>query len=314
MDQNSANTQKNNVILIAGPTASGKSQLAIDLALAYDGVIINTDSMQIYDVLNLLTARPSPRELAQAPHHLYGHVSPKLFFSTGHWLENVQQLLYDNQIANKTLIFVGGTGLYFRALIGGVAQMPEIPNHIREKWRNALIEKGAPTLHEVLSTEDPITAERLNPNDGQRIARALEIIEATQKSITWWQAQKTQPLINAENAIKIVLAPERQSNKSRISLRLDQMVKFGALDEVETLLALDLAPSMPAMKAIGVREFSNFLSGKAPLNEALERAKIETYQYAKRQMTWFRNQFKEDWQHFESSDKAFISLKNLMGS
>lgn len=296
--------------MIAGPTASGKSQLAIDLALTHNGVIINTDSMQIYDVLNLLSARPSASELAQAMHYLYGHVSPSSFFSTGHWLENVQELLKQDGIANKTLIFVGGTGLYFRALTGGVAQMPEIPHKIREKWREALIDKGGPHLYEILSVKDPATAERLNPNDGQRIVRALEIMEATQKSITWWQAQKTQPLINAENAVKIVLAPERQSNKNRISLRLDQMVKLGALEEVEALLQLDLAPSMPAMKAIGVREFSSHLSGKTSLNEALERAKIETYQYAKRQMTWFRNQFKEDWQHFDSGDKAFIHLKN----
>lgn len=298
--------------MIAGPTASGKSQLAIDLALAHNGVIINTDSMQVYDVLNLLTARPALLELAQAPHYLYGHVSPNAAFSTGHWLENVEQLLKQDEIADKTLIFVGGTGLYFRALIGGVAQMPQIPDLIREKWRNALIEKGSPPLHEILSVEDPLTAARLNPNDGQRIARALEILEATQKSITWWQTQKTQPLIGAENAIKIVLAPERQSNKNRISLRLDQMVKCGALDEVEALLALDLAPSMPAMKAIGVREFSSFLSGEMLLDDALERAKIETYQYAKRQMTWFRNQFKEDWQHFESGDKAFVHVEKLI--
>lgn len=298
--------------MIAGPTASGKSQLALKLALQTSGIIINTDSLQIYDVLNILTARPSSKELAQAPHYLYGHISPAEAFSTGRWLDNVKQLLLDKTLKDKTYIFVGGTGLYFHGLIKGIAQMPTVPIDIRQKWRNHLSEKGSPFLHEILTKQDMEMAKRLNPNDGQRVIRALEILDATQKSLSWWQAQTTKPLINVNDSLKIVLMPERESNKKHISLRLDQMVKQGVIEEVEKLLAMGLPATMPAMKAIGVRTFGAYLKQKTPLETALEQTKIETYQYAKRQMTWFRNQFKQDWQHFDNHEHAFKDVQNTI--
>ncbi|MEM7289604.1 MAG: tRNA (adenosine(37)-N6)-dimethylallyltransferase MiaA [Pseudomonadota bacterium] len=283
-----------NATLIAGPTASGKSALAIDIARQKQGVIINTDSMQVYDVLRLLTARPDDEELDQAPHFLYGHCAPSDQYSTGHWLKDVAKTLAKLE-KTQHVVFVGGTGLYFRALQGGLSPMPEIDDVVREKWRSRFEEQGASELHRILQSQDPAAAQSLNPSDGQRILRALEVLETTGKSIHYWQNQKGSALVKHETIERIVLEPVRDALRQRIDKRFDQMVELGATEEVQAMKSLHLPASMPAMKAIGVQQLSAYLDGGLALDEAIELSKIATRQYAKRQMTWFRNQLDENW-------------------
>ena len=281
-------------ILIAGPTASGKSALAMRLAREQDALIVNADSMQVYDILRVVTARPSAADTAEVPHRLYGHVWPTKAFSTGSWLRDVTLLAARE--SGRRLIFVGGTGLYFRGLVEGFAEMPEIPTHIRERWRYKLHEEGPDKLHRILRLEDPEVAALLRPSDGQRIVRALEVLETSGRSIADWQAGTKPPLIERESARFCLIEPTRETVVARINSRFDRMVEDGAMDEVERLLALQPDPAVPAMKAIGVRELGEVLAGRMVLPDAIERAKIATRQYARRQATWFRNQFGPEWQ------------------
>ena len=282
-------------VLIAGPTASGKSALALDMARERGGVVVNADSMQVYAVLDVLTARPTDEDLNAAPHCLYGHVHPSAPWSTGAWVREVEALIRSGMFDGRPAVFVGGTGLYFHALLGGLSQMPEIPVHLRERWRYRLAEEGASRLHRLLFREDPETAERLSPSDGQRIVRALEVLEATGRSIRSWQAERGRPLVDPVSATKLVIEADRSALSERIDRRFDGMIAHGAVDEVRALLDLNLDPSMPAMKAIGVRELGAALRGELSLNEAIGRAKVATRQYAKRQATWFRHQLDAGW-------------------
>lgn len=284
-----------NATLIAGPTASGKSALALRLAERDGGVIVNADSMQVYSVLNVLTARPGADDLARARHFLYGHVSPATAYSTGSWLRDVAVLADSGLFVEKPPIFVGGTGLYFRALAEGISEMPEIPTEIRDRWRWRLNEEGAPRLHRLLMNVDSAVAMRLKASDGQRIVRALEVLEASGRSILKWQADKGHPMIDLATARFIVIEPERELLIKRIDARFDKMIELGALDEVKAITAMRLAPELPAMKAIGVRELAGAMAGEMSFDEAIERAKIATRQYSKRQSTWFRNQFGAEW-------------------
>ena len=287
---------KRQIILIAGPTASGKSALALRLADETGGVIVNTDSMQVYDVLNLLTARPGPDDLKAAPHYLYGHVSPSIAYSTGRWLADAEEVLNGAELTEKTMIFVGGTGLYFRALLGGLSAMPDIPADIRAHWRQQDAERGSGELHAILAERDPLAASTLRPTDSQRIVRALEVIDTSGRSIVEWQKATGRPLIDAGAARKIVIEPDRKWLGARIASRFETMMKTGALDEVKALLSLGLSSELPAMRAIGVRESAEVLADRLDPEEAAELATIATRQYAKRQMTWFRNQLGDDWE------------------
>lgn len=284
-----------NAILIAGPTASGKSAFALDLARRTGGVIVNTDSMQVYSILRTITARPDDAETAQAPHYLYGHVHPSRHYSVGEWVRDVEALIAAGAIGQGPTIFVGGTGLYFRALLGGLSEIPEVDPTIRTKWRDRLLADGPAPLHAELERRDPQAAAGLKPNDGQRIARALEVVDSSGRSILHWQARTGAPLVEPSATRRIVLEADRDVLRGRIAARFDRMIGDGALDEVRAILALGLDPALPAMKAIGVAELGAFLNGRMKLDEAIARAKISTMQYAKRQRTWFRNQFGEDW-------------------
>lgn len=281
------------VMLIAGPTASGKSALALQMAQEKDAVIINTDSMQVYDVLNILTARPTKADIAVVPHYLYGHVRPVVNYSVGKWLCDVEKLLM--RFTSKSLIFVGGTGLYFRALLEGMSKIPHIPDVVRQKWRLQLDKEGAESLYRQLLLVDAVLAEKISSQDGQRIVRALEVYDATGKKLSWWQKQKTVPLIPPHVAEKILLIPPRQLLYERIHQRLDTMIERGALEEVIAIKKLELSPFLPAMKAIGITEFIAYLDGQKSFENALEMVKTQTRRYAKRQMTWFRHQFNEEW-------------------
>jgi len=285
--------KKRTITLIAGPTASGKSDFALKLAEENDAVIVNADSMQIYDVLNVITARPSAEDMARVQHYLYGYVSPEKQYSTGKWLKDVSDIL---KSVDSNLIFVGGTGLYFKALTEGLATIPDIPEETRKKWRTRLEGEGASELYKLLQGIDYELSRRLSEKDGQRVIRALEVYDATGKTLSYWQNKKTESLLETGNLTKFLLLPERDVVYRRIEERFDKMVENGALEEARALDELGLNPSMPAMKAIGIPEFIEVLKGKKTIGEAIVEAKTNTRRYAKRQMTWFRHQLGDDWE------------------
>ncbi len=285
-----------NAILITGPTASGKSALAVDLAKRHDGVVINADSMQVYDTLRVLTARPSDEDMDGVPHHLYGHVPAGQAYSTGAWLRDVTALLPRIRAEEKLPVFVGGTGLYFKALTGGLSEMPVIPDEIRQRLRTRLLEAGPEGLHAELAKVDPAVAESLNAQDGQRIVRALEVFEATGQSIGEFQGQAGPVIVDPETARKVIVLPDRAVLHQRINGRFEKMLEQGAEEEVKALLAIGLPAEMPVMKAIGVSQIAAMLRNEMSPKEVIERGAAATRQYAKRQMTWFRNQMDESWE------------------
>lgn len=282
--------------LITGPTASGKSALALRRARDVNGVVINADSMQVYDTLQVLTARPSVEDMEDVPHHLYGHIPAATFYSTGEWLRDITALLDGLKAERRHPVIVGGTGLYFKALTGGLSDMPTIHADIRERYRTRLLDEGAAVLHGELSGIDPQTAENLQPRDGQRIVRALEVVEATGKSIRHFQQATGPMIVDPARAQKLVVLPERSVLHDRINRRFAGMMKSGAVEEVEALLTLKLSPDATVMKAIGVSQIADMLAGRMSEAEVIEKAAAATRQYAKRQMTWFRNQMGEDWE------------------
>ncbi|TAT84639.1 tRNA (adenosine(37)-N6)-dimethylallyltransferase MiaA [Rhizobium ruizarguesonis] len=285
-----------NAILITGPTASGKSALAVELAKRHDGAVVNADSMQVYDTLQVLTARPSEEEMQGVPHHLYGHVPAGAAYSTGAWLRDVSALLPALRAAGRLPVFVGGTGLYFKALTGGLSDMPAIPEALRETLRTRLLEEGLDGLYGELAAADPAMAASLNRQDGQRIVRALEVVKATGRSIADFQGQSGPVIIDADEARKIVVLPDRAVLHQRINGRFEKMLQQGAEDEVRALLALDLPAEAPVMKAIGVSQITAMVRGEMTRDEVLEKGAAATRQYAKRQMTWFRNQMDDSWE------------------
>ncbi|ULJ72907.1 tRNA (adenosine(37)-N6)-dimethylallyltransferase MiaA [Rhizobium gallicum] len=287
-------------ILITGPTASGKSALAVELAKRHGGAVINADSMQVYGTLRILTARPSEAEMQGVPHHLYGHVPAGAAYSTGTWLRDVTALLPSLRAKGQLPVFVGGTGLYFKALTGGLSDMPAIPENIRNRLRARLLNDGAEALHAELAKLDPAAAGSLSIQDGQRIVRALEVVEATGQSILRFQGQAGPLIVDPARAEKIIVLPERAVLHQRINGRFEKMLEQGAEDEVKSLLALGLSSEMPAMKAIGVSQIAAMLKGEMTRSEVIEKGAAATRQYAKRQMTWFRNQMDESWKRLTS--------------
>ena len=280
------------IILLAGPTASGKTALALELAQANDGVIINADSMQVYSELRILSARPTSQQEALCPHFLFGHVPARETFSVARWLEDVAPLIKRYSMEKRQIIFAGGTGLYFTSLLEGLSPMPEIVPEIRTKWR----EWNKYSLHDELVRLDPAAAKTLETGDTQRVTRALEVFESTGVSITEWQRNKGQSILPGDKSLKkLLLLPERSILHKRIDDRFEQMVEEGAVEEVQALLALGLSPSLPALKAIGVPQIAGYLAGDFTLNEAMDRSQAATRQYCKRQTTWFRNTFDADW-------------------
>lgn len=280
-------------MLIAGPTASGKSALALEVAQATGGVIINTDSMQVYRDLRILTARPTLAEEARAPHRLYGHVDAAVNFSAGSWVIDAATALEEVRAQRRLPIFVGGSGLYFRALTRGLSAVPPVPAEIREGVRARLERDGVEALHAELARVDPDTAGRLKPRDRIRIARALEVVEATGRSLTDWHREGLPPLLPPDTFSAVFLAPERDALYARIDARFGAMLESGALDEVGALAARGLDPLLPAMKAHGVPALIRHLKGEITREEAAEIGRADTRHYAKRQFTWFRHQLPE---------------------
>ena len=278
------------VILIAGPTASGKSALALGVAEQLGGVVVNADSMQVYRDLRTITARPSPEEEARVPHRLYGHVDAAINYSTGQWLRDVAEVLRELKSQRRVAVMVGGTGLYFKALTTGLAAVPPIPADIRERVRRRVREEGAPVLHAELMDLDPSTARRITVNDRSRISRALEVVLATGRPLSNWHREGLPPLVDADRAVKVFVTCERKELVRRIEARFAAMLEAGALDEARALAARKLDPLLPAMKAHGVPWLMRHLKGEISLEAAAAGAIMDTRRYAKRQVTWFRNQ------------------------
>ena len=303
---------KRRAILIAGPTAGGKSGAAIGIAQRTGGEIVNADSMQVYSNLRILTSRPTVEDEACVRHHLYGCLDGSVACSTGMWLEALRGVLDDIWRRGKTAVLTGGTGLYFKAALEGLAEVPDIAANIRQKWRNRLAEKGPEALHRELALQDRHEAARFSPADGQRIVRALEVLEATGKPLAWFHQKARHDAVLADVELsRVVVVPERAMLYQRIEVRFDEMIRRGALDEVEALLDLKLCADLPVMKAIGVRALAAHINGMCPLAEAIERGKRETRNYAKRQMTWVRGQM-ADWPVAETAGDA-MALINKAG-
>jgi tRNA dimethylallyltransferase len=299
---------RSTAILIAGPTASGKSALAIALAEKLGGVIVNADSMQVYRDLRIITARPMPQEEARVPHRLYGHVDAAENYSVGRWCRDVGAALAEIAAEGRVPILVGGTGLYFKALTSGLAAVPPIPADIRSHVRGRLQSEGIAPLYAELMQCDPATAHRLMPLDRLRITRALEVMLATGRSLTDWHRDGQPALVEAARAAKLFLTCERKQLVARIDQRFAAMLEAGALNEVRALEARQLDPLLPAMKAHGVPLLIRHLKGEISLDEAAAGAVMDTRRYAKRQVTWFRNQMK-DWP-FARPEDALEALES----
>jgi tRNA dimethylallyltransferase len=296
----------NRAVFIAGPTASGKSALAFALAERLNGVIINADSMQVYRDLRIITARPAETEEARVPHRLYGHVDAAENYSVGRWCHDAKQALNDAIDQGRMPIFVGGTGLYFKALTAGLAAVPPIPPGVRMDVRGRLQREGAPALHSELARLDPVTAQRVTANDRSRISRALEVVLATGRPLSDWHREGLPAIIDPARAVKTFVTCERKELVRRIETRFAAMLEAGAPDEVRVLAARRLDASLPAMKAHGVPWLIRHLEGEISREEAAAGAVMDTRRYAKRQLTWFRNQMK-DWS-WETPENAISSL------
>lgn len=275
-------------ILIAGPTASGKSGLAIALAERLGGTVINADSMQVYRELRILTARPGPDDERRVPHALYGFVSGAEAYSAGRYATDVANAIAAARAAGRTPIVVGGTGLYFKVLLEGLSPVPAPDPEVRAFWRGEAARRPAPELHGILAARDPETAARLMPSDPQRIVRALEVLESTGRSLADWQREPGRPVLSENDTVRLLVLPERSTHGALIDGRFDAMMTAGALDEVRALLALGLSDELPVMRALGVAPLAAHLSGTLTLDEAVATAKGDTRKYAKRQHTWLR--------------------------
>lgn len=279
------------VALIAGPTASGKSALAIALARAANGVVINADASQVYADLQILSARPSPEEMAQAPHRLFGHIDGAEACTAARWAAEARAEISKAHDECRLPILVGGTGLYLRTLLDGIAPVPDIDPDIRATIRALPVAQA----HAALTKEDPEAAARLAPADTSRVARALEVVRSTGKPLSEWQKHKSGGIGDRITLSPLILLPPRDWLIDRCDRRFGQMVDGGAGAEVEALLARNLSPDLPVMRAIGVPEIASWLSGEIAHETMLERGRIATRQYAKRQYTWFSRQSPAHW-------------------
>lgn len=279
--------------LIAGPTASGKTALALELAERFGGAVVNADSMQVYRDFRILTARPTPQEESRAPHFLFGHVDAAVNYSVGRWLADFAATLDDLDARGLTAVVVGGTGMYFKAALQGLSDIPAVPEAVRQAVRASAQGKTPQQLHAELAARDPQTAQRLRPTDPQRILRALEVFASTGKPLATYHGLRSPPVLEMKTCRAIFLAPERETLYARIDQRYENMIAAGALDEVRALLARRLDPALPAMRAHGAPHLMAFLNGEASREEAIARGKSDTRHYAKRQFTFARHQLPE---------------------
>jgi tRNA dimethylallyltransferase len=278
-------------VLIAGPTASGKSVLAMELAENLGGTIVNADSMQVYSELAVLTARPSAADELRVPHRLYGHVKAGERYSVGRYQTEAAEALAEARSDKRVAIFTGGTGLYFDALMKGLSPIPAISVEIRDGVRRQFEAMGRDAFFDEFARRDPASASKLRVSDTQRVLRAAAVLEATGRPLAGWQEMSGRPVLAVLRVARLVLAPPREALFERIDRRFQAMVRQGALEEARLLLGLD--PTLPAAKALGLPQLQGYLHGRATLENAIAEAQIVTRRYVKRQMTWFRNRMKE---------------------
>ena len=295
--------------MIAGPTASGKSAVALALAEATDGVVINADSAQVYRDLRILSARPSPEEEARAPHRLFGHLDGAEACSAARWAADARIAVAEVTGAGGLPILVGGTGLYLRTLLDGIAPVPEIDPVIRAAVRALPVAEA----HRLLSEADPDAAARLAPADTTRVARALEVVRSTGRPLSTWHASRTGGISSNHRVVGAVLLPDRDALAARIEARTEAMFAGGAIDEVAALLARDLTPDLPVMRAIGVPPIAAMLAGTSTRDEAVDRTRLDTNRYAKRQRTWFRHQSPAEWAQVPTGEAALKHLDDELG-
>lgn len=278
-------------ILIHGPTASGKSALAIEVARKLGGEVINADSMQVYSDLQVISARPTEEEMAGVPHHLFGYVDAATRYSTGEWLEAARSVLKRLQRQNKHAVIVGGTGLYLLALTQGLSDIPPVPEDIRAEVKAIAEAEGAEGLRARLAPHDPDLTERLGTGDRQRLARAYEVWLATGRPLSDFQNERQPPVLKDGEWVGFALTPPRAALYKKIDRRFEGMLMQGAVAEARALVARDLNPELPAMKALGMPSIAAFVRGEISAEEASESAKRESRRYAKRQFTWIGRQF-----------------------
>ncbi|MEM1306621.1 MAG: tRNA (adenosine(37)-N6)-dimethylallyltransferase MiaA [Pseudomonadota bacterium] len=295
-------------VLIAGPTASGKSACALAVAAQIGGTIINCDSMQVYADLAVLTARPDPAVMAAVPHRLYGHIDAARAYSVGAYARDVAALLAAPDL-NAPLIFVGGTGLYFAALTDGLSPIPDIPSAVRDAWRARMDQRGPGALHAELMRVDPVTAAQIRTQDRQRIVRALEVFEATGRPLSAWQDEPARPLLDGWHIHRFVLTGPRDTHYARADARVPDMIARGALAEVAALRDRHLAPDLPCMRAIGVRPLMAHMAGALTLEAATDQMQQDTRRYIKRQTTWSRARM-QSWKPIEISDSCANAIVN----
>ncbi len=282
-------------LFIAGPTASGKSAFAMKTAAAYDGIIINADSMQVYRDLSVISACPSAAEQKQVTHRLYGFLDATEICSAAFWAEKAMAEIRSAWATGKLPILVGGTGMYFKVLIDGIAKIPDIPADVRAQVRRECQDLGSEALYTELTVSDPITAARLAPGDSQRVSRAIEVVRSTGIPLSDWQKDtKPGPMQSFDEAGEIgkyVVLPDREELYARCDHRFDQMMEQGAIEEVRALVGRNLRNDLPIMRALGVPSLARYLAGETTYDQAADDAKMQTRRFAKRQLTWFRNQF-----------------------
>ena len=294
-------------IVICGPTGSGKSALAVTLAQQFDGIIVNADSMQVYRELEILSSRPNEKDMRSAPHRLYGVMSMHQVCAVAVWRSMALGIIDTCQKAGKLPILCGGTGMYVRFLLDELSRIPDIPVAIRSVTRKTLEEVGNKEFKRLLVERDPISGRRIATGDSQRLARAWEVLEATGFSITYWHKKKRKT--NSENGFySVLLMPERRKLYSNCDTRFLEFIDKGAIDEAKRIQELDLLPGLPAFKALGLSELIQYLDGEIGLSSAIELAQRATRRYAKRQVTWFRNQLHEDYL-METQDNDEVKTK-----
>tara|TARA_Y100000590_G_scaffold469371_1_gene656596 strand:- start:220 stop:1125 length:906 start_codon:yes stop_codon:yes gene_type:complete len=295
-------------ILISGPTASGKTSLAIKIAKKYNGVVVNADSMQVYKDLSIITARPNEMQTFGIPHYLYGFVESNVRFSVGDWISEVQKLLVKIEDANQLPIIVGGTGLYFDGLFGYISDIPSINDEIRKKWQDIKSNKGLEYIQNFLNRNDPKVMHILNKNDTSRLIRAVEVFDQTGKSIIDWQKDTGKNLFYKKNLIRFYINPDKQIVDQNIKDRTDNMLSDPhLLDEIKNLKDMNISPSYPIMKAIGVQDVFDYLEGKKSIDDIRDTINLKTKRYSKRQLTWARKKM-TDWNWLESGKDALNSI------
>ena len=303
---------QNKIIIIAGPTASGKSALAIDVAKAFNGVVINSDSMQVYKHMPIITACPDKKEKELIEHRLFEIYEPDVKGNVVDWLNLAVNEIKSVWAQNKTPVIVGGTGLYIDNLINGTTPIPETPTEIRQKTASLLQEKGPHFLHQELEKIDSESAAKISHNDITRLSRALEVFEHTKIPLSVWHKKPMLKKLPEADFFVIKICPTAEELDARCYLRFDKMIEAGALDEIRFLNSLNLNDNLPAMRALGVPELLEFVRGNTSIEVAIENAKLHTRQYAKRQRTWFKNKLKADFEITECYKGDFTLIREAI--